>query len=247
MTDYLLVGNAPTATLAVAAARADVIVQINDCPHAAALPAARNHYIFLTNSGPNVSELVDRLLSRRDYIPHARVVLARNPTFYMIKTWLLRLRRRSLWRDYQLSHTWRKLCGVWPVQKVSFFSTFRLEQKLIAMGMPPRCMPSTGMLAYDWLSRQLHPGDSIAIEGFTFEGWHQHPWQIESQLVRPQKRPFVWEDERATISLIPPYPLSSALVVWCLLVVIFPVVVVVLSVKALLRLALSPFRMSHKG
>jgi hypothetical protein len=194
VTDYLLVGNAPSASLA-AAVRADVIVQINDCPHAAALPVARNHYIFLTNSGPDVSKLVDRLLSRRDYIPHARVVLARNPTFYAIKKWLLRLRGRSHWRDYQLTHTWRKLRGVWPVQKVSFFSTFRLEQKLIAMGMPPSCMPSTGMVAYDWLSRECHAGDSIAIEGFTFEGWDRHPWQIERQLVQPKKAHFSWQDE----------------------------------------------------
>ena len=45
-------------------------------------------------------------------------------------------------------------------------------------------MPSTGMIAYDWLLRKLKPEDTLTVEGFTFEGWSGHPWEIESQLIR---------------------------------------------------------------
>jgi hypothetical protein len=32
------------------------------------------------------------------------------------------------------------------------------------------------------------PGDSIDIEGFTFEGWEQHPWAIKDVWSTPAKR-----------------------------------------------------------
>jgi hypothetical protein len=61
--------------------------------------------------------------------------------------------------------------------------------------MPPSFMPSTGMVAYDWLRRRLRTGDSLAVEGFAFQGWEGHPWQIESQLIRPKELPYPWEAE----------------------------------------------------
>jgi hypothetical protein len=55
---------------------------------------------------------------------------------------------------------------------------------MIKLGMGPSCMPSTGMIAYHWLSQRLKPRDSLDIAGFTFEGWEGHPWKIEKTLVK---------------------------------------------------------------
>ena len=53
------------------------------------------------------------------------------------------------------------------------------------LGMAPACMPSTGMIAYDWVRRRLEAWDYLFTEGFTFEGWAGHPWAIERQLIKP--------------------------------------------------------------
>jgi hypothetical protein len=66
---------------------------------------------------------------------------------------------------------------------------------MMLKGMPFRCQPSTGMVAYSWLRRRLRIGDSLAVEGFAFQGWEGHPWQIESQLIRPKQLPHSWEAE----------------------------------------------------
>lgn len=183
---YLLVGNGPAAGLAAAASQADVIVQINDCPHAQTLPRSRTLYVFLVNSGgPDVCpQVVERLIGRRAYLPNASIVLARNPAFYTMKRWLMRARRHRHWGDYRLSKAWTRLRGLCRIHTVSCLYALRLELLLIEGGMPRSFMPSTGMIAYDWLRRRLRPGDSVAIEGFTFQGWHRHPWNVERQLVR---------------------------------------------------------------
>jgi hypothetical protein len=116
---YLLVGNAPNPNLA-PAQDADIIVQINHCPHADVLPAVRTRYIFVTNiSGdPLVSPMLERLASRRQHFPHARVVLARNPIFYTVKKSLLRSLQRPIWCHYQLTDAAIRL-RAWPTQTVS--------------------------------------------------------------------------------------------------------------------------------
>jgi hypothetical protein len=193
MVDYLLVGNGPAPGLAAAVRKADAVVQINDCRHAQALPP-RTRYVFLTNSGPEVSRLVGCLSSyRREDFPYARIVLARNPAFYTLKQWLLRAMNRH-WRDYELSQAWTQLRPMWPIETVSFLSALRLDRQLRALGMPGGCMPSTGMIAYDWLSRRLDYDDTLAVEGFTFEGWEGHPWNIERQLIRARTPRYSWQD-----------------------------------------------------
>ena len=87
--------------------------------------------------------------------------------------------------DYQLTKAWRSLAKHWPVECVTLLSSLRLEYQLRRLGMHHTAMPSTGMIAYDWLLRKLKPDDTLAVEGFTFEGWSGHPWEIESQLILP--------------------------------------------------------------
>jgi len=177
---YLIVGNSQDADLS-GAAHADVTIQINDCRYADKLPLVRNQYIFLTNAGPYSGSIVDRLLTRRASIPFAQIILARNPLFYALKKRLLPRHRH---RDYQLTWEWDRLHKSWAARAVSCFSTLRLERRLVKLGMPPSFMPSTGMIAYDWVSRQLRGGDVLEVRGFTFQGWDQHPWEIERQLVK---------------------------------------------------------------
>lgn len=189
--NYLLVGNGPTTNLGAVANKADVIVQINDCKYAAELPTFRKQYIFLTNTGPHVSSLVEKLLSRREHIPFARVFLARNPLLYTVRKCLSAADLRG---DYRVSQAWKQLLGVWRTEAVSCWSTFRLERQLETLGMPANLMPSTGMIAYDWISRRLRCGDSLEVMGFTFEGWNRHPWEIERQLIKPKRLRYSWED-----------------------------------------------------
>jgi hypothetical protein len=193
--DYLLVGNGPASDLANVTKQADAIAQINDCPHAEELPVNRTRYIFLSNPGQDTKQLVDKLISRRVLFPHAKIILVRNPAFYTVKKSLLKSFGRAAWHNYRLSEDWKRLREYWPIEIVSCFSALRLERKLRALGMPRSCMPSTGMITYDWLSRQLFRSDSLEIQGFSFEGWDRHPWHVERQLVRSKEAYFPWQAE----------------------------------------------------
>jgi hypothetical protein len=184
--NYLLVGNGPTQDLARASDAADSIVQINSCRHAANLPAEKTHHIFIANMGAKVSmPLCKAIEKQRALLRHATVVLGRNPYFYASKRAFLQVQDwKNALHDYHLTEAWRTLAHKWKVERVSFLSSMRLEWQLRQLGMRQATMPSTGMIAYDWLLQRLKPEDTITIEGFSFEGWPGHPWAIESQLIR---------------------------------------------------------------
>jgi hypothetical protein len=190
---YLLIGNAENCTDAVAeaATRADIIVQINTCRYAELLPRVRANYVFVTNSGSaadtDADKIMDRLLSlrARPVFHTTRLILARNPAFYTLKKYWLCARRPSPWRAYNIQQQWRALRKIWPMQSVALLPTVRLEREMRMLGMAPACMPSTGMIAYDWVRRRLEAWDYLFTEGFTFEGWAGHPWAIERQLIKP--------------------------------------------------------------
>ena len=184
--NYLLVGNGPTQNLAYASDASDSIVQINTCRHAAKLPVDKTHHIFISNMGNKVSEpMCAAIEQQRALLCHATVMLGRNPSFYASKRAVLQLQDWNDERlDYRLTDAWRTLAPRWRVERVSFLASVRLEFQLRQLGMRQASMPSSGMIAYDWLLRRLKPGDTITIEGFTFEGWHGHPWAIERNLIR---------------------------------------------------------------
>ena len=184
--NYLLVGNGSTHNLAQASSKADSIIQINTCRHAANLPLEKTHHIFISNMGDKVSvPLCDAIAKQHALLSHASVMLARNPSFYASKRILLQMQDwNNALPDYQLTDAWRRLEAGWTVGRVSFLSNMRLEFKLRQLGMRQASMPSTGMIAYDWLLQRLKPEDTLTIEGFSFEGWSGHPWAIEGQLIR---------------------------------------------------------------
>jgi len=184
--NYLLVGNGPTKNLAFASDASDSIIQINTSRHAAKLPVEKTHHVFISNMGEKVSApLCQAIEKQHELLCHATVVLGRNPSFYVSKRAVLQVRDwHNGLHDYHLTQAWRTLVPRWKVERVSFLSSVRLEFQLRQLGMRRASMPSTGMIAYDWLLQRLKPEDSLTVEGFTFEGWSGHPWAIESQLIR---------------------------------------------------------------
>jgi len=185
--NYLLIGNGPIKDLARASDAADSIVQMNNCRHASRDIAAKTQHIFITNMGAKVSgPLCQAIKTHGALLGNATVVLGRNPLFYSSKRAFLQAQDwMAPFDDYQLTQAWRSLAKDWPVERVSLLSSMRLEYQLRRLGMHHKAMPSTGMIAYDWLLRRLKPEDTLAVEGFTFEGWSGHPWAIESQLILP--------------------------------------------------------------
>jgi hypothetical protein len=181
---YLLIGNAPDQAEAVskAAERADIVLQIDHCRYAEILPRVRANYVFLTNAGATAevwSPIMNRLLS----LPNAsvfqhdtRLILARNPAFYAVKKSLMRARGKPFWRNYSTNQLTEPVARLWPSETISFYSSLRLEFKLHRLGKRPTLMPSTGLIAYDWLRRRWQDWDYIGVEGFTFVGWDFRPW-----------------------------------------------------------------------
>ena len=184
--NYLLVGNGLTRNLACASEASDSIIQINTSRHADKLPVEKTHHIFISNMGDKVSEpLCQAIEQQRALLCHATVMLGRNPSFYVSKRAFLQVRDRSHnLHDYHLTQAWRTLAPRWKIERVSFLSSVRLEWQLRQLGMRRASMPSTGMIAYDWLLQRLKPEDTITVEGFSFEGWAGHPWAIESRLIK---------------------------------------------------------------
>jgi hypothetical protein len=179
---YLLVGNGPSHDVEAKAKHADAVVQVNGCAHGDLIPSGAATHIFIVNTGfiacPTV---VKALLTKKDQLFGARIVLARNPLFYRVKHRLAALARSWTTIDCVLNDAWKELdC---PTEVVSFVSALSLEYKLWRLGKPPSFLPSTGMVAYHWLCRRLQPGDSLDVTGFTFEGWDGHPWAIEKRLI----------------------------------------------------------------
>lgn len=176
---YLLVGNGECKNAADLAADADVIIQINSCRHNAVLPK-RTRYVFLINSGGQMSSVIEKMpLSE---LGSATVILARNPTVYSIKQRLLKLKQIPDFETFEI-------CGrptlPMPVKMIGFLEGLRLEYKMRVLGMPFRLHPSSGMVAYYWLCNRLKEGDELSLAGFSFEGWHGHPWAIERRIIKP--------------------------------------------------------------
>jgi hypothetical protein len=72
--NYLLVGNGSTHNLAQASIKADSIIQINTCRHAANLPLEKTHHIFISNMGDKVSvPLCDAIAKQHALLSHASV------------------------------------------------------------------------------------------------------------------------------------------------------------------------------
>lgn len=182
---YFLVGNAPNCADAVVtnARHADVIVQCNGCTYAEFLPSAQVNYVFVTNTAPEpgtISAIERRLTSLRSLpvFTSTSIVLCRNPHAYRLGKYVLRagfhIRKESV-----------ELNRLWPVRTVSFVSTVRLHMRLLRLGMRMSQMPSTGMVAYDWVRRRLRPTDSLLVAGFAHQGWPGHPWDLEREMIRP--------------------------------------------------------------
>lgn len=182
---YLLVGNAPNCTDAVAkkAEHADAVVQCNNCAYARMLPSVQHNYVFVTNTvrrPGTIRALEHRLTSLRSLPAFAStdIVLCRNPYAYALGRRIFRGRFDVYRRSSVLSR-------FWPVRTVSFASTVRLHMSLLKRGMEIRQVPSTGMVAYDWVRRRLQPGDSLLLVAFTHQGWQGHPWHLEREIMRP--------------------------------------------------------------
>jgi hypothetical protein len=152
---YLLVGNGPSEGCAVKAKHADEIIQINSFHHIQRIPLEKTSYVAITNMGSKATQQIITAAAKM----------------------------HNTWTAHEYTHIEIKNLP-WKMYAVPFFFTLQLERRLLELGMPPSCMPSTGMIAYHWLKWKLRRGDSLDIAGFTFEGWEGHPWAIEKTLVK---------------------------------------------------------------
>lgn len=184
---YWLIGNGDIAqeTYAEINAQADCIVQINACRHVEGLDAAKTRYVFITNTG-DTSDAVEGLLRHEKRLVSSIVYLSRNRFYYnMKKRWLRRIVRYPQWWNFAECGSWRGLRGVWPIRSVGFVESARLDVDMMRRGMTQEKMPSTGLVAYDWIRRRLKPGDGLNVDGFSFVGWEGHAWEIEKRIVMP--------------------------------------------------------------
>ena len=165
------------------AAHADVIIQCNGCTYAEVLPSVQDNYVFVSNTAPKpeiIGAIEHRLTSLRSLpvFTSTSIILCRNPRAYTLGAYLLRGRLNVRTEFFELNR-------FWPVRAVSFVSTVRLHTSLLKLGMQIRQMPSTGMVAYDWIRRRLRPTDSLLVAGFTHQGWQGHPWHLEREIIKP--------------------------------------------------------------
>jgi hypothetical protein len=186
---YLLIGNAPNCADAVAKAvpSADIIVQHNTCDYAELLPQVAANYVFITNSGPHARKITRCLLSRQHLPVFAttHLMLARNPVFYTFKKYRLLAQKHPYWQTYKIHWRWNAPGRIWPIETMPFMPTVTLERRMRDLGMEHWRMPSTGMIAYDWLCRRLQPQDCLLVAGFKFDNWRGHPRDVERGLIKP--------------------------------------------------------------
>ena len=179
---YLLVGNGPAADIATKARHADAVIQTNSCVHREAIPPEKMSHVCVVNtSDPASINGVAAMLRRLEELPaQTCIVFTRNPTFYWLKSfaaWLYNPDGLRCFLPFKIDLGRSS-------ETVSFLATCLLEFKMLRAGMPLRNMPSTGMVAFDWLSKKLKPGDSLDIDGFTFQGWDRHSWDVERKLIK---------------------------------------------------------------
>ena len=178
---YLLVGNGPSTDIANKAKHADAVIQLNGCAHREAIaPEKMSHVCVVNTCDPANIERVVSMLRGLELPAQTRIVFTRNHIFYWLKAfagWL----KLSDGVQYFLPF---KIDLGRAGETVSLLDTCRLEFRMLRAGMPSGNMPSTGMVAYDWLSKKLRPGDSLDIAGFTFEGWNWHPWGLERTIIK---------------------------------------------------------------
>jgi hypothetical protein len=164
---YLLVGNGAATDISTKARHADAVIQINRCAHREAIaPEKMSHVCVVNVSDPTAIDGVAAMLQGLSLPDHTKIVFTRNPTFYWLKSFAAWLYNPDGLRCFLPF----KPDVARPGETVSFLAACLLELRMLKAGMPPRNMPSTGMVAFDWLSKKLNPGDSLDIDGFTFEG-----------------------------------------------------------------------------
>jgi hypothetical protein len=170
---YLPIGNGPDKEIEAKISSANIFVQINSCEHAGLVPKGKRSYIFVTNAGGHSAGIMSKI-GHGNHV----VIFARNPLFYSIKKYVLRILGSKSWQYFSVDRTPSGFCHI------NVIKSCRLELKFLRQGMKLSYMPSTGAIAYHWTVMALQPGDSLDIAGFAFEGWYRHPWELEMQLIK---------------------------------------------------------------
>lgn len=167
-----------------------MIVQINDCRHVDRVDASLTKYVVMTNGEFVVAErLMDSLYPLRDRLKAAKVIFARNRVLMYAKKAMLKCMGSVDAGTFVHVPAPEEFARLWNVEEVSFEMSIELEMKLRRLGMRLGDMPSTGLIAYEWLRHNMAPQDSLQLAGFTFQGWDHHPWAIEKQIVVPVNVP----------------------------------------------------------
>jgi hypothetical protein len=190
---YLLVGNAPIDGMEASIRDADVIIQTNKCLHVDLIPRGKTKYVVITNTGTPSKKVVRhvRKLTTQNKLGDFSLVFARNEAYSLEKVRRLKAVATGIFRFFRSYRSFR--C---PLDKKAIAAEFKLieigadfsaqlDRRLMALGMKENQLPSTGLIAFEWIKTLMRPGDQLEPIGFTHQGWDGHPWTIEAQLVRP--------------------------------------------------------------
>lgn len=190
---YLLVGNAPIHGMEQSIRDADVIIQTNKCLHVERIPREKTKYVIITNTGTPSKKVVRhvRKLAARNKLVDFSLVFARNEAYSEEKIRRMKAEATGIFRFFRSYRSYR--C---PLDKQAIAAEFnlieidadfsaQLDKRLMALGMKEGQLPSTGLIAFEWIKTLMQSGDHLEPIGFTHQGWDGHPWTIEAQLVRP--------------------------------------------------------------
>ncbi len=182
---YLLVGNANVFISSALAARADRVVQINDCVNNRPILAAKTIAVFLINSGKHHERMARLAQSyvERGLFPQATFILPRNPEFYAEKRRELQAAGHPNADAFETTLDLARLPQGVPAQELSYADSADLRARLLAAGMEPHQDASSGMVAYDWIKRRMTPEDKLDVVGFGHAGWRGHPWAVEGRMM----------------------------------------------------------------
>lgn len=190
---YLLVGNAPIDGQEASIRDADVIIQTNKCLHVDLIPQEKTRYVIITNTGTPSRKVVRHVRRLRvgKKLGDFSLVFARNEEYSLEKVRRLKATATGLFRFFRSYRSFRcpldkkALAAEFKLIEISLDFSAQLDKRLMALGMKEDQLPSTGLIAFEWIKTLMQPGDHLEPIGFTHQGWDGHPWTIEAQLVRP--------------------------------------------------------------
>lgn len=155
------------------------------------IPAEKTRYIFIANTRPVAREILKYVNEtvRSAIGDNFILVVSRNENFYNTKNLNLQALNDEMHIKYGVVLNKKGLSDDFDVIEVGHSFSEDLDDSLIRRGMKVGQMPSTGLIAYEWLKTIMNTGDELRIAGFTHSGWWGHPWELEKDIIKDYVKP----------------------------------------------------------